>query len=389
MSPLVWDLAHIAAYEDLWLVHRHGGEPLLQPGARRDVRRVRDAARRPRRPAAARPRARRSTTSPRCARARWRCSTATAPATSTRWCSATSTSTARRCCRRSSSPGCRPRPAVPRRAAPRRAAAATPGSRPSTSPPGRARSARRTSASPTTTSARATAPSCPRFRIGRTPITNATFLTLRRGRRLPAPRVVVATRAGRGRRTTTSPTREGWAAGPDGWRQWRIDGWAPLRPRRARGPRLLVRGRRLRQSPRRPAPDRGRVGEGGDLGPGAGTALPYPWGDEPPNRAAPTSTTACSARTRRRAPDGAAPCGALGHARRRRGSGPRASSAATPASPPTPTASTPRSSSAAATRCCAAARGPRARACRRRRSATGTSPSGARSSPGVRLAWDA
>ena len=31
MSPLVWDLAHIAAYEDLWLVHRHGGEPLLHP----------------------------------------------------------------------------------------------------------------------------------------------------------------------------------------------------------------------------------------------------------------------------------------------------------------------------------------------------------------------
>src|SRR6266487_3523990 len=29
MSPLAWDLAHIAAYEDLWLVHRYGGRPLL------------------------------------------------------------------------------------------------------------------------------------------------------------------------------------------------------------------------------------------------------------------------------------------------------------------------------------------------------------------------
>ena len=29
MSPLVWDLGHIAAFEDLWLVHRHGGRPLL------------------------------------------------------------------------------------------------------------------------------------------------------------------------------------------------------------------------------------------------------------------------------------------------------------------------------------------------------------------------
>ena len=31
MSPLAWDLAHIAAYEDLWLVHRHAGDPLLRP----------------------------------------------------------------------------------------------------------------------------------------------------------------------------------------------------------------------------------------------------------------------------------------------------------------------------------------------------------------------
>src|SRR3954452_2524376 len=31
MSPLAWDLAHIAAYEDLWLAHRHGGLPLLRP----------------------------------------------------------------------------------------------------------------------------------------------------------------------------------------------------------------------------------------------------------------------------------------------------------------------------------------------------------------------
>jgi gamma-glutamyl hercynylcysteine S-oxide synthase len=31
MSPLVWDLAHIAAYEELWLVHRYAGEPLSRP----------------------------------------------------------------------------------------------------------------------------------------------------------------------------------------------------------------------------------------------------------------------------------------------------------------------------------------------------------------------
>ena len=31
MSPLTWDLGHIAAYEDLWLAHRAGGLPLLRP----------------------------------------------------------------------------------------------------------------------------------------------------------------------------------------------------------------------------------------------------------------------------------------------------------------------------------------------------------------------
>jgi iron(II)-dependent oxidoreductase len=44
MSPLVWDLAHIAAYEDLWLAHRHGGMPLL----RDDLAAVYDAFETPR-----------------------------------------------------------------------------------------------------------------------------------------------------------------------------------------------------------------------------------------------------------------------------------------------------------------------------------------------------
>jgi iron(II)-dependent oxidoreductase len=44
MSPLVWDLAHIAAYEDLWLVHRFAGAPLLRP----DLAAVYDAFETPR-----------------------------------------------------------------------------------------------------------------------------------------------------------------------------------------------------------------------------------------------------------------------------------------------------------------------------------------------------
>jgi iron(II)-dependent oxidoreductase len=44
MSPLVWDLAHIAAYEDLWIGHRLGGRELLRP----DLAAVYDAFETPR-----------------------------------------------------------------------------------------------------------------------------------------------------------------------------------------------------------------------------------------------------------------------------------------------------------------------------------------------------
>jgi iron(II)-dependent oxidoreductase len=44
MSPLVWDLGHIAAFEDLWLVHRFGGRSLL----REDLADVYDAFETPR-----------------------------------------------------------------------------------------------------------------------------------------------------------------------------------------------------------------------------------------------------------------------------------------------------------------------------------------------------
>jgi gamma-glutamyl hercynylcysteine S-oxide synthase len=44
MSPLVWDLGHIAAFEDLWLVHRLGGRPMV----RADLAAVYDAFETPR-----------------------------------------------------------------------------------------------------------------------------------------------------------------------------------------------------------------------------------------------------------------------------------------------------------------------------------------------------
>src|SRR5205823_9405588 len=44
MSPLVWDLGHIAAFEDLWLVHRYGARAML----RADLADVYDAFETPR-----------------------------------------------------------------------------------------------------------------------------------------------------------------------------------------------------------------------------------------------------------------------------------------------------------------------------------------------------
>ena len=69
MSPLVWDLGHIAAYEDLWLAHRLGGMQLLRAGSRGALRRFRDAARGARGNRGARPAAMPPLSAPGCASA--------------------------------------------------------------------------------------------------------------------------------------------------------------------------------------------------------------------------------------------------------------------------------------------------------------------------------
>ena len=120
MSPLVWDLAHIAAYEDLWLVHRHGGEPLSHP----ELAAMYDAFETPRAVRGDLPLLDRAQAMEYLADVRERAlasSSARRRRRSTSSCCATSTSTARRCCRRSSSRGCTARRARPRAARPRRA----------------------------------------------------------------------------------------------------------------------------------------------------------------------------------------------------------------------------------------------------------------------------
>jgi iron(II)-dependent oxidoreductase len=170
MSPLVWDLAHIAAYEDLWLVHRFAGEPLLHPSS----------------PRATTPSRRRA----RCA-ARSSCSTPTARAylatvrertlaaidargvdpSCTRW------SAPRAPAHRDDAPGDAPgRPA----AAGEPAATSTATRRRWLDVPAGRRPGAPRRRSPTTTSARATR-RARAFRIARRPVTNATWLHFTEG----------------------------------------------------------------------------------------------------------------------------------------------------------------------------------------------------------------
>ena len=167
---------------------------------------------------------------------------------------------------------------------------------------GRARR-RPTAASPTTTSARATRRASRRSGSRRTPVTNATWLRVRRGRRLRAPRVVERRGAGRGRSSTTSRGRCTGRAGPTGpgastrpagratsTRTARCATSAGSRPTPSPAP--TARGSRPRRSGRRRRPG-------------------------PSGRRGPATATRTSARTRsgpRRSgahPGGAADCGAL------------------------------------------------------------------------------
>ena len=248
MSPLVWDLAHIAAYEDLWLVHRFAGEPLLHP----ELAAVYDAFETPRTVRgeielldtagareyldAVRARALRALED--------RAPDPVLHEMVIRH-ELQHTETMRQAMELGGVLAARRAGAAPRRARRRRRLGR--GARPA-----RSRWAPAPRASPTTTSARRTTVDVAPFRIARRPVTNAHVDALRRGRRLRAPRVVVRRGLGVEGGVRHHPPPGGGGGGP----------------RRPRVPRLLVRGRRLRPRARCPPPHRSRVGEGGDLEPG-------------------------------------------------------------------------------------------------------------------------
>jgi iron(II)-dependent oxidoreductase len=312
MSPLVWDLVHIAAYEDLWLVHRHGGEPLLHP----EYAAMYDAFETPRAARAGLALLDRGEALTYLEEVRERALEALArngPAEVHEMVlqheqqhNETMLQSIE-LARLGTAPGLAPapRPTATGGHSGLEAIEVPGGLFLMGAQPGRFSFDNERPAHRVDLAA---------FLIGRTPVTNATFLTFAEG-------------GGYQRREWWSDegwswkedydiTHPGqWAAGPEGWRQWRVDGWAPLHPdepvvhvswfeadafARAHGARLPTE----QEWEKAAAWNQDRQ-----------VSQPYPWGEHPPapgDRRASLDQTGLGPLPAGSLPAGAAPSGALG-----------------------------------------------------------------------------
>jgi hypothetical protein len=243
MSPLVWDLAHIAAYEELWLVHRHGGAPLSRP----EVAAMYDAFETPRAVRGDLPLLDRAQALAYLDDVRER-----APLEDSfvhdlvlrhedqhQETMLQAIELAR----------LRPAPAVPRVERPPAPGGHT-GLEAVDVPAGPCQIGAPSARFAYDNERPRHRVELPAFRIGRTPVTNATFLSFVEGggyeRR---PWWSDEAWAWKEEYDITHP--QGWDRGPTGWRRWTLEGWGQ-------------------------APHGVRVGEGGDLEPGGGTREPRP-----------------------------------------------------------------------------------------------------------------
>ena len=305
MSPLLWDLAHVANYEDLWLVRALGGEP-----TRTGLDDLYDAFKQPRNVREALPlldlagaraygdavRARALELARR-RRPRRRRRRPASPATGscTGWSRSTSTSTPRRCSPRSSS--CRPTRATCSPPPPppvARGRAARGGAR--------ARRARSGWAAPTrprsTTSGRCTRSTCRAFWIDAAPVTNGQYRRFVEDGGYDEPRWW--TDAGwKWRQEAGLVAPQFWRRDGDGWARLRFGTVEPLpddEPVQHVGwyeadAYARWAGRRL--------PTEAEWEKAAVFDPDTGDSRRWPWGDDAPDRAStPTSASATSARRR-------------------------------------------------------------------------------------------
>jgi iron(II)-dependent oxidoreductase len=276
MSPLAWDLAHIAAYEELWLVHRYGGAPLSRP----ELAAMYDAFETPRAVRGDLPLLDRAQAMDYLADVRERApqgddfihelvlrhemqhgETMLQAIELTRL---------------------QPAPAVPRAARPAAPRGHT-GLEAVEIPGGECEIGARNAVFAYDNERPWHRTDVRGFRIGRTPITNASYLTFVEGggyERRPWWRAEAW--AWKEEYDITHP--EGWARGPgDEWRRWTLDGWQPLDPdepvvhlswfeadafARAHGARL---------------PTEAEWEKAATWDQQSGSARPYPWGEDPPD----------------------------------------------------------------------------------------------------------
>jgi iron(II)-dependent oxidoreductase len=306
MSPLVWDLAHIAAYEELWLVHRHGGEPLSRP----ELSAMYDAFETPRAVRGDLPLLDRGQALDYLEDVRRRVPDG-------------DSFIHELVLRHEHQHGetmlqaielarLSPPPAVPRVDGPAAAGGHT-GLEDVLVPGGECVIGAPDGVFAYDNERPRHRAAIPAFRIGRTPITNATFLTFVEGggyRRRPWWSHEAW--AWKEEYDITHP--EGWARGSTGeWRRWTMDGWAPIDPEEPVVHISWFEADALARSLGARLPTEAEWEKAATWDQESGSARPYPWGDEPPEPHHANLDHALLGPAPAGAyPAGAAPCGALG-----------------------------------------------------------------------------
>jgi iron(II)-dependent oxidoreductase len=309
MSPLVWDLAHIAAYEELWLVHRYGGEPLSRP----ELAAMYDAFETPRAVRGDLPLLDRAGALAYLADVRARVPD---PAEGDGYLHELVLRHEHQhdetMLQAIELAQLQPAPAVPRRDRP-----AAPGGHSGVEsilvPAGPADIGAPSTGFAYDNERPRHRVELAAFRIGRTPITNATFLTFVEGggyeRR---PWWSDEAWAWKEEYDITHP--EGWARGPTGeWRRWTMNGWTPLDPDAPVVHVSWFEADALARSLGARLPTEAEWEKAATWNQEAQEARPYPWGDDPPDeRRANLDHGLLGPAPAGAYPDGASPCGALG-----------------------------------------------------------------------------